>query len=31
MAINYVKIITAAFHSTTAALNAKMILFENRS
>ena len=31
MAINYVKIITAAFHSNTAALDLKMVLFENMS
>ena len=27
-AINYVKIITAAFHSNTAALHPKMVLFQ---
>ena len=31
MAINYVKIITATFHSNTAALHPKMVLFENIS
>ena len=31
MAINYVKIITAAFHSNPAALHPKMVLFENMS
>ena len=31
MAINYVKIITAAFHSHAAALHPKMVLSENMS
>ena len=31
MAMNYVKIITAVFHSHTAALHPKMVLFENMS
>ena len=31
MAINYVKLITAAFHSNPAALHPKMVLFENMS
>ena len=31
MAINYIKIITVAFHSHTAALDPKMVLFENMS
>ena len=31
MAINYVKIITAAFHSHTAALHPKIVLFKNMS
>ena len=31
MAINYVKNITVAFHSYTAALHSKMVLFENMS
>ena len=29
MAMNYVKLKTAAFHSHTAALHPKMVLFEN--
>ena len=29
MAMNYLKIISAAFHSHTAALHPKIVLFEN--
>ena len=31
MAINYVKIITAGFHSHTTTLHPKMVLFKNMS